>query len=161
MLKKLYRRMRATGTVVGADGAPRERERLRRWAVRPDGWKAPRGYENGILVEGGGRLLFVAGQIAWDADQRLVGEGSMSKQFVQALDNVLAVVADAGGRPEEIVRMTVYVTDKQAYLEATAAIGEAWRDRIGSHYPAMALVQVADLLEEGALVEIEATAVIG
>ncbi|MEM6571586.1 MAG: RidA family protein [Planctomycetota bacterium] len=134
---------------------------MTRWAVQPDGWKAPRGYENGILVEGGGRTLYVAGQIAWDAQQNLVGEGSMARQFVQALDNVLAVVAEAGGKPEEIVRMTVYVTDKRAYLDATGAIGEAWRDRIGSHYPAMALVQVADLLEDGALVEIEATAVIG
>ncbi|MEM6567529.1 MAG: hypothetical protein AAF957_03920, partial [Planctomycetota bacterium] len=90
MLKRLYRRMRATGDVVGADGESGERRRLTRWAVQPDGWKAPRGYENGILVEGGGRTLYVAGQIAWDAQQNLVGGESMARQFVQALDNVLA-----------------------------------------------------------------------
>ncbi|MEM6675818.1 MAG: RidA family protein [Planctomycetota bacterium] len=148
--------MRSTGTSPSG-----ERERLRRWAVRPDGWKPARGYENGILVENGGRTLYVAGQIAWDDQQTLVARDDMGAQFVQALDNVLAIVADAGGRPEEIVRMTVYVTDKKAYLEATSAIGAAWRERLGQHYPAMALVQVADLLEDGARVEIEATAVIG
>lgn len=158
MLTRIFRRVRA---LRDRDREGDERSRLRRWAVRPDGWRSPQGYENGILVEGGGRMLFVAGQIAWDADQQLVGAGDMTKQFVQALDNVLTVVADAGGHPEEIVRMTVYVTDKKAYLKSARAIGEAWRDRIGKHYPAMALVQVADLLEEGALVEIEATAVVG
>lgn len=154
MMERIFRRVRGL-----RDGD--ERPRLRRWAVRPDGWRKAQGYENGVLVESGGRMLFVAGQIAWDADQNLVGEGDMTRQFVQALDNVLTVVAEAGGRPEEIVRMTVYVTDKHAYLKAAKGIGEAWRHRIGKHYPAMALVQVADLLEEGALVEIEATAVIG
>lgn len=160
MLERIFRRVRGLrDRDRERDGE--ERQRLRRWAVRPDGWRAPQGYENGILVENGGRMLFIAGQIAWDADQNLVGEGDMTKQFVQALDNVLTVVADAGGHPEEIVRMTVYVTDKKAYLKSAKAIGEAWRSRIGKHYPAMALVQVADLLERGAMVEIEATAVIG
>ena len=112
-------------------------------------------------MEDGGRTLYLAGQIAWDAEQQLVGKDNFSRQFVQALDNVLAVVREAGGQPEEIVRMTVFVTDKKAYLAATKAIGVAWKDRIGSHYPAMTLVEVADLLEEGAMVEIEATAVIG
>ena len=164
MLAKIFRRVR--GTRDGAQGPKstgngEERTRLKRWAVRPEGWRKPQGYENGILVEGGGRHLFVAGQIAWDADQALVGKGDMTAQFVQALDNVLEIVKDAGGYPEEIVRMTVYVTDKKAYLKSARAIGEAWRTRLGKHYPAMALVQVADLLEEGAMVEIEATAVIG
>ena len=131
MLKKLFRRIRATGNVQGSDAEPRERYRLKRWAVRPDGWKSPRGYENGVLVEGGGRTLYIAGQVAWNADQEIVGGDNMAKQFVQALDNVLTVLAEAGGRAEEIVRMTVYVTDKQAYMAATGAIGEAWRDRIG------------------------------
>jgi enamine deaminase RidA (YjgF/YER057c/UK114 family) len=158
MLKRLFRRMRPTGNVARGD---KDRDRLRRWSVQPKGWKAARGYENGVLVEDGGRTLYLAGQIAWDADQQLVGKGNFSRQFVQALDNVLAVVREAGGRPEEIVRMTVFVTDKKAYLDATKAIGVAWKDRIGAHYPAMTLVEVADLLEEGAMVEIEATAVIG
>ena len=158
MLKRLFRRMRPTGNVARGDT---NRDRLRRWAVQPKGWKAARGYANGVLVEDGGRTLYLAGQIAWDAEQQLVGKDNFSRQFVQALDNVLAVVREAGGQPEEIVRMTVFVTDKKAYLDATKAIGVAWKDRIGSHYPAMTLVEVADLLEEGAMVEIEATAVIG
>lgn len=158
MLRKIFRRMRPTGNVARGDAS---RDRLRRWSVQPKGWKAARGYENGVLVEDGGRTLYLAGQIAWDEDQQLVGAGNFSRQFVQALDNVLAVVREAGGRPEEIVRMTVFVTDKKAYLAATKAIGVAWKDRIGAHYPAMTLVEVADLLEEGAMVEIEATAVIG
>lgn len=159
MLTRMFRRMRAHRE------APRDAEgrrgRLRRYGVQPEGWKPGIGYENGVLVEGGGQLLFVAGQIAWTPDQKLVGQGDMAAQFVAALDNVLAVVEAAGGLPQEITRMTVYVTDKKAYLKATRAIGAAWKERLGRHYPAMALVQVADLLEEGAMVEIEATAVIG
>jgi len=124
----------------------------------PQGWKPPRGYANTIRVAGATRLVFVAGQIAWDAEQRLVGRGDMAAQFARALENVLACVAAAGGRPEHVVRMTVYVTDKRAYGAATKVIGESWRARMGKHYPAMSLVQVADLLEDGALVEIEATA---
>lgn len=126
--------------------------------IEPEDWKKPRGYANGVLVAGAGQLLFVAGQIAWDAAQQLVGRGDLARQFDQALANVLAVVAAAGGKPEHVVRMTVYVTDKRAYLAQTSAIGAAWRARMGKHFPAMALVQVADLLEDGALVEIEATA---
>ena len=156
MLRRIARKMRANR----ADGE-NDRRPIKRWAVRPDGWKSAQGYENGILVERGGRMLFVAGQIAWDAEQKLVGAGDMGAQFVQALKNVLTIVEEAGGRPEEIVRMTVYVTDKKAYLAATREIGSAWRKLLGKYYPAMALVQVADLLEPKALVEIEATAVIG
>lgn len=128
--------------------------------VEPEGWKAPRGYANGVVVEAGARLVFVAGQIAWDADQRLVGAGDFAAQFAQALRNVVAVVEAAGGRGEDLVRMTVYVTDKRAYLAATREVGAAWREAVGRTYPAMALVQVADLLEEGAMVEIEARAVV-
>jgi enamine deaminase RidA (YjgF/YER057c/UK114 family) len=125
--------------------------------VQPPGWAAPRGYSNGYVVDG---VLFIAGQIAWDAECRLVGEGDMGAQFAQALANVRAVLDAAACPPERVGRVTVYVTDKRAYLAATGAIGAAWRTHIGRHYPAMALVQVADLLEEGALVEIEATAVL-
>lgn len=129
--------------------------------LNPDGWKAPKGYNNGLLVKGADSLLFVAGQIAWDAEQRLVGEGDFGTQFHQALANVLAVVREAGGGPENLVRLTVYVTSKRAYLDGLSAVGGAWRELMGRHYPAMALVQVADLLEEGALVEIEGTAALG
>ncbi len=130
-------------------------------AVQPEGWKPGRGYANVIRVEGAGRLLFVAGQIAWDAEQQLVGRGDMAAQFAQALKNVATCVRAAGGAPEHVVRMTVYVIDKQQYLAATRAIGESWRAIFGRHYPAMSLVQVAGLLEDGALVEIEATAALG
>ncbi len=126
--------------------------------VQPAGWKPPRGYANGMLVPRGRRMLFVAGQIAWDAEQRLVGAGDLAAQFRQALANVLAVVETAGGRPEHLVAMTVYVTDKRAYLAGAQAIGAAWRELLGKHFPAMALVEVADLLEDGALVEIQAQA---
>lgn len=128
--------------------------------LQPDGWKAPRGYANGIAVTGASKFVFVAGQIAWDADQKLVGAGDMAAQFAQVLRNVVAVVRAGGGEPRHVVRMTCYVTDKQQYLAATREIGAAWREILGKHYPAMALVEVAGLLEPGALIEIEATAAI-
>lgn len=127
-------------------------------SIQPDGWKAPRGYANGIAVSGASKLIFIAGQIAWDADQKLVGQGDMAAQFAQVLRNVVAVVRAAGGEPQHIVRMTCYVTNKQQYVTATRDIGVAWREILGKHYPAMALVEVAGLLEPGALIEIEATA---
>ena len=126
--------------------------------VEPAGWARPKGYSNGVLARGAQSFLFVSGQVAWDADQRLVASGDFAAQFAQALRNVVSVVKTAGGSPEHIVRMTVYVTDKKLYLAHTQAIGRAWREIVGKHYPAMALVQVADLLEPGALVEIEAMA---
>lgn len=107
----------------------------------------------------GTRTLFVAGQVGWDREMRFVSD-DFAEQFVQALDNVLAVVREAGGTPEHIGRMTIYVTDKARYLAAAKAIGVAWRERMGKHYPAMALVEVKALLEDRALVEIEATAVL-
>ncbi|MBL8859622.1 MAG: RidA family protein [Planctomycetes bacterium] len=126
--------------------------------VEPSGWKSPKGYANGVVVSGAGRLLFVAGQIAWDAEQKLVGGDDMAAQFEQVLKNIVAVVSAAGGEPQHIVRMTCYVTDKTRYVAATRAIGAHWRAILGKHFPAMALVEVAGLLEPGALVEIEATA---
>lgn len=126
--------------------------------LNPEGWAAPRGYNNGMLVEGAARMLFVAGQIAWDAEQQLVGDGDFPAQFRQALSNVVAVVEAAGGKPEHLVRLTVYVTSKQLYMAGIKAVGQAYREVVGKHYPAMALVQVADLLEPGAMVEIEGTA---
>ncbi len=123
MLERIFRRVRGVKT-RGAERAAR----ITRWAVRPDGWKKAVGYENGILVESSGKQLFVAGQIAWTADQELVGPGDMAAQFLQALDNVLVGVAEAGGRPEELVRMTVFVTATHPYLAAAPDIGSGWRE---------------------------------
>jgi len=128
--------------------------------IQPDGWSAPRGYANGVLVPAGARILYIAGQIAWDSEQRLVGGSDFAAQFAQALSNVARVVAAAGGVNSQLARVTIYVTDKQAYLAATKAVGAAWRSIIGPWYPAMTLVEVSDLLEAGALVEIEAIAVL-
>ena len=120
---------------------------------------APKGYSNGMLAEAGGRLLFVSGQIAWDGQQQIVSE-DFAEQFGQALGNVLAVVRAAGGGPEHIGRLTIYVTDKDEYAASRRRVGPVYRETMGDRYPAMALVQVAGLLEEGAKVEIEATAVL-
>lgn len=127
--------------------------------LNPDTLAAPRGYSNGLLFPAGGRLLFVAGQIGWDRSEKLVSP-DVAPQFEQALRNVLDVVRAAGGGPEHVGRLTIYVTDKHAYIAARKAIGQAYREQMGRAYPAMALVQVAALLEDGALVEIEGTAVI-
>ena len=127
--------------------------------VQPGGWARPRGYSNGILAEG--RMLFIAGQIGWDSTKenaRAVGD--FATQFDLALANVVRVLREAGGLPEHLARVTVYVTDKKAYLAATKEVGQSWRKHVGPTWPAMSLLQVADLLEEGALVEIEATAVL-
>ena len=127
--------------------------------INPESLGRPRGYANGVLAEAGGRLLFVAGQIAWDENQRLVGEDFV-EQFARALENVVTVVRAAGGEPGQIARLTVYVTDKREYSARSGEIGERWRALVGRHFPAMALVEVKSLLEDGAKVEIEATAVI-
>lgn len=127
-------------------------------AVQPEGWEQPRGYSNGMLTPPGARLLFVAGQVAWDADQRLVGAGDFPAQFRQALANVLAVVEAAGGKPDDLASLTLFVKDKTVYARHQKALGVVWRELMGKHYPAMALVQVADLLEEGAWVEIAGVA---
>lgn len=126
--------------------------------LQPPGWRRPVGYSNGITASG--ELVFVAGQIGWDAEQRLV-DGGLVEQTEQALRNIVAVLAEAGAGPEHIVRMTWYVVDKRDYQARQRGIGEVYREVIGKHFPAMTLVEVKDLLEEGALVEIEATAVIG
>lgn len=128
--------------------------------IQPEGWAKGSGYSNGILVPPGHALLFAAGQVAWDADQNLVGGTDFCAQFRQALANVMAVVEAAGGEPGHIVRLTIFVVDKQAYMADLRGIGAIYRDILGRHFPAMSLVQVADLLEPGALVEIEATAAI-
>ncbi|MBK7644658.1 MAG: RidA family protein [Planctomycetes bacterium] len=128
--------------------------------VQPEGWKKPKGYANAIALSGASKLVFVAGQVAWDAQEKLVGRGDFGAQFEQALRNVVTVLRASGAEPAHIVRLTVYVTDKQMYVAHAKKIGVLWKELVGKHYPAMSLVEVADLLEEGALVELEATAAI-
>jgi len=126
--------------------------------LQPEGWDAPKGYSNGISVEGPGRTLYISGQVAWNTRQEIVGDGDFPKQFEQALANVVTVLAEGGGKPEHIVRLTTYVVDTQPYNDSLKEIGTAYRSLLGRHYPAMSLVRVAGLLEPGALLEIEATA---
>ena len=128
--------------------------------IQPEGWALPSGYANGTLAPAGTRLLAVAGQIAWDAEQRLVSPDFLP-QFRQALENVVAVVRAAGGEPADLISITIYVTDKRLYLADTRALGSTWREVVGRHWPAMALVEVAGLLEVGALVEVQGLAAIG
>jgi enamine deaminase RidA (YjgF/YER057c/UK114 family) len=128
--------------------------------VNPAAWKKPSGYSNGMLAPERARLLFVAGQVAWDAEHQIVGADDFAAQFRQALSNVVEVVRTAGGEPQHLGQLTIFVTDKRQYMEELRAIGAAYRDLVGRHFPAMALVEVADLLEEGALLEIQAMAAI-
>ena len=125
--------------------------------VTPTHFPRPRGYSNGIVSSG--RTLHISGQIAWDKDARIVST-DFATQFLQALDNVIAVVREAGGGSDHIVKLLVFVTDLDAYRAATRDIGEGWRARMGKHYPAMSLVKVAGLLEPGANVEIEGVAML-
>ena len=125
--------------------------------LHPRSWAPPIGYANGIAAQG--TVVFVAGQVGWDAQQKFHSE-DLAPQFEQALKNVLAVLAEAGGRPEHICRMTAYCCDKPAYLAARPAIGRAWRALMGKHFPAMSMIFVADLLDAPGKIELEATAVI-
>jgi enamine deaminase RidA (YjgF/YER057c/UK114 family) len=127
--------------------------------INPTDLGRPKGYSNGLLALPGGRILFVAGQIGWDEDQKIVGD-SFVDQFDRALLNVIRVVQEAGGSAANIGRMVIYVTDKREYSAERLKIGECWRARMGKHFPAMALVEVKSLLEDQAKVEIEAIAVI-
>jgi enamine deaminase RidA (YjgF/YER057c/UK114 family) len=126
--------------------------------LEPAGWPRPKGYSNGIAVAGG-TTVYVAGQVAFN-EKGVLEEKTFAGQFRQTLKNTLAVLAEAGGKPGHIVRMTWYVTDKQEYLGAIQEVGAAYRELIGKHYPAMAVVQVVALMEDAAKVEIETTAVI-
>ena len=123
----------------------------------PRGWKPPVGYANGIAASG--TIVFVAGQVGWDAEQVFHSE-EIAPQFQKALENILAVLAEAGGRPEHICRMTAYCCDKPAYLAARAELGRIWRRLMGRHYPAMSMIFVSDLLDSPGKIELEATAVI-
>lgn len=127
--------------------------------VNPPALGRPRGYSHGVLAPAGARLLFVAGQTAADADGRVVNPDFVA-QFDEALRKVAAVVRAAGGHPDQIARMTVYVADMSEYLSSRPVLKEVWRSRMGDHYPAMALVQVTRLVDRDATIEIEATAVL-
>jgi len=126
--------------------------------VQPPGWKRPSGYSNGVIASG--RTVFVAGQIGWDPATCAFATDDFLAQFEQALANVVAVVRAAGGLPEHVAKLTLYATDKRRYLADLPAVGAAYRRHLGKHFPAMALVQVSALVEDRALIEIEATAVI-
>jgi enamine deaminase RidA (YjgF/YER057c/UK114 family) len=127
--------------------------------INPESLGAPKGYSNGVLAAAGGKLLFVAGQVAWNREQEVVSS-DFAEQFGQALENVLTVVTAAGGLAEHITRLTIYVTDKNEYVAALRGIGESYRRIMGRHFPAMALLEIKALLEQGAKIEIEATAVL-
>jgi enamine deaminase RidA (YjgF/YER057c/UK114 family) len=126
--------------------------------LQPQGWARPSGYANGIAARG--RLVFVAGQVGWNPQTGAFETDDFAAQTLQALRNVAAVLAEAGAEPRHVTRMTWYITDKAAYLAARKEIGQAWREVMDRHYPAMSVVVVSGLIEDGAKVEIEATAVL-
>jgi enamine deaminase RidA (YjgF/YER057c/UK114 family) len=125
--------------------------------LHPVGWAKARGYANGIAAQG--RFVFVGGQVGWNAEQRFESADFVA-QARQALQNIVAVLAEAGAEPEHIVRLTWYVVDKREYLASSRALGRAYREIMGRHYPAMSAVEVTALMEDAARVEIEATAVV-
>jgi len=124
----------------------------------PEGWSPPIGYANGVAVAAG-RIVFIAGQVGWDATQKF-HSAEIAPQFEQALANVLAVLAEAGGKPVDICRMTAFCCDKPAYLAARRELGAIWRRLMGTHYPAMSMIFVSDLLDNPGKIELEATAVL-
>jgi enamine deaminase RidA (YjgF/YER057c/UK114 family) len=126
--------------------------------LQPPGWARPRGYSNGIAVKGG-KTVYIAGQVGWTGEGTFA-EKTFGGQFRQALANVLAVLGEARGRPEHLVRMTWYVLDRSEYMGALKEVGAAWRELIGKHFPAMTVVEVTGLVEPEARLEIEATAVV-
>lgn len=129
--------------------------------LQPPDWMAPRGYSNGVLTEMqvGSKLVFVGGQVGWNGQQQFESD-DLADQVRQTLLNIVQILAEGGAKPEHIVRMTWYVTDKKAYVAAYPAIGKHYRELIGRHFPAMTAVEVADLVEDRAKVEIEVTAVV-
>jgi enamine deaminase RidA (YjgF/YER057c/UK114 family) len=125
--------------------------------LHPRGWKATKGYANGVAAEG--RMIFLAGQVGWSADQKFESHDFVA-QTRQALSNIVSILREAGAAPEHITRLTWYVTDKHEYLSRLGEVGEAYRSVMGKHFPAMTMVEVAGLIEDGAKVEIEAAAVV-
>jgi enamine deaminase RidA (YjgF/YER057c/UK114 family) len=124
----------------------------------PEGWAPPIGYSNGIAVTAG-RIVFIAGQVGWDAQQKF-HSAEIAPQFERALENVLTVLAQAGGEARHICRMTAYCCDKPAYMAARRELGAIWRRHMGRHYPAMSMVFVAELVDSPGKIELEATAVL-
>jgi enamine deaminase RidA (YjgF/YER057c/UK114 family) len=127
-------------------------------ALLPEGWAPPIGYANGIEVDAG-RIVFIAGQVGWDAQQKFQSE-DLAVQFEQALCNIKAVLAEAGGAPHHICRITAFCCDKPAYMAARPELGAIWKRHMGRHYPAMSMIFVADLLDNPGKIELEATAVL-
>ena len=127
--------------------------------INPESLGAPKGWNNGMLAPAGGRILFIAGQTGRDASHS-VPHAPFADQFGLALKNILAVLKEAGGKPRDIGRMTIFVTDLDAYQKSLRTLGQIYRDQMGRHYPAMSLVRVSELVDDNAVVEIEATAVL-
>jgi enamine deaminase RidA (YjgF/YER057c/UK114 family) len=125
--------------------------------LQPPGWPRPKGYSNGVVARG--RQVYVAGMIGWDAEGRFAGD-DFASQARLALQNIVDVLKEAGAKPEHIVRMTWYVGDRHEYLASAKALGAAYREVIGRHFPVMTAIQVAGFVEDGAKLEIEATAVL-
>ncbi|HET9326407.1 MAG TPA: RidA family protein [Candidatus Eisenbacteria bacterium] len=128
--------------------------------INPESLGKPKGFSHGIMANSG-RILFVAGQPGYVASANRSSAPSFQQQFAHALDRVIAVVQEAGGQPTDITRLTIFVTNLEAYLDSREALGEAWKQRFARYYPATTLVEVKGLVDEGAVVEIEATAMIG
>jgi len=127
--------------------------------LHPPGWLPAIGYANGVSAPAGGRIVFIAGQVGWDAQQKFQSE-ELVPQFEQALKNILAILAEAGGKPEHVCRLTAFCIDKPAYLAGRRELGRIWRALMGRHYVAMSMIFVADLLDHPAKIELEATAVV-
>lgn len=127
--------------------------------INPSSLGAPRGYSNGLLTDSRGELLFVSGQVAWDEHQKIISDDFV-QQFDRALANLLTVVSEAGGTANDVVRLVIYVTDKNEYRTRTKEVGDRYRARMGRHFPAMVLVEVKGLLEDAAKVEIEGIALL-
>lgn len=127
--------------------------------INPESLGTPNGYSNGVLTGGPGKLLFIAGQIAWDQNQQIVSNDFV-EQFDQALSNLITVVKEAGGAANDIARLVIYVTDKTTYRKRTREVGERYRKHMDKHFPAMVLVEVKGLLDDAAMIEIEGVAVL-
>ena len=126
--------------------------------ILPEGWPIPKGYSNGILAAKG-RTLFMAGQVGWTPEEKFESD-KLVPQFEQALKNIVTIVKEAGGKPEDICKMTCFCTDREQYLESRKELGKIWKEIIGNHYPCMSMIFVVDLLDHPAIIEIEATAII-